>query len=373
MAPLVILQLSSSFMSKLPANSLVVGIRTSVWSHTRSGHTQQPDELKRQDKNTSAEDVSGRLATDARAHDAVTYYFVPPTSQIQRHHSSRSRVSSGKGRTLHESISTSHFDHEADVSLASGAGSEPEDSFNQSAEEEDGGYDSETAYELSTSSTSRMGGSDGRPGLDRRRSSNRTIRTLKRDRRPRVSSKASSKKRMSADGSDDASTTSAGPSSEGQTSRLRDLERDLDRRRQVQRWQVEREREQEVLERSKWETRMLHSYDREKLQALLERQAATTALCREINDIRSRLNPSLTQGNSLIALRRQSSNTRGRLTALEELVERDEGKVKHLRGELQNRREALARRRARLDFVRRQMAEDTTDLPGAHQELQVMR
>lgn len=108
------------------------------------------------------------------------------------------------------------------------------------SEDEDrqrGGYDSETTFELSAShshtSRSSSHSHTSRPSLSRRRSSSRTVRALKKDRRQKRSTSS-------------AASTPANAAH--------------------QQWLLDREREREVLERSKWETTMLGSYTWEALR-----------------------------------------------------------------------------------------------------------
>lgn len=113
------------------------------------------------------------------------------------------------------------------------------------------GYDSETAYELSHKN--RAGSpthqdTNRRPTLDRRRSSNRTLKAIKQDR---------SRRRSASRSQSNADATKSPPQTPSQSHAQ---------------WKLQREREKEVLERSKWETRMLASYSRQALHDIVDLQ-----------------------------------------------------------------------------------------------------
>lgn len=193
--------------------------------------------------------------TTARELDTLTYYLVPLAV---------ARKPSGKARR--ESLTGGIKEREEDQNDEEAGGSEPEvGGLSRQSPDEleiDEGYDSETAFELSSSASPRK---PGRPRLEHRTSSSRTVRALKKGRRKRTTSVTA-----------DSSATTDSPARKVGTRGSSELERkgsvsnklssEEERKRRIQSWQLEREREQEVLERSKRETRMLKSYKRDNLE-----------------------------------------------------------------------------------------------------------
>lgn len=360
-------QLSSPSAARLPPNSLILGLRSSVWSglSSREDHAEPTlDKVtaaaKPKDAPVEATKVAQqRLAAagrDHRARDAVTYFLVPATGSAP---ALTQPVSSDAESSQAQSAAAPRSEA-GDTSILNGASSEPEDGSDDSSSDEEGdtsvkdaGYDSETTFELSSSQSA----GSSRPGLDRRRSSSRTIRALKKGRRRRgtSSSKASA-------GVDEAASLHTRSSSSASSKALKPFgsplsKKEQDRRQQVQRWQLEREREREVLERSKWETRMLQGYDREQLRSIVETQVEVDAAVSEEREAREASNSALLDGAGVYALGRKGASTRGRLESLEEVLEEEKGKAKELKAKIKGRRESLARRRARLEVLHRQRAE----------------
>jgi hypothetical protein len=187
--------------------------------------------------------------------DTLTYYLVPMAV---------ARKPSGKARR--ESITGGIRERDEDQNDEEAGGSEPEvgGMGRQSPDEleADEGYDSETAFELSSSASPRK---PGRPRLEHRTSSSRTVRALKKGRRKRTSS-MTPEVPASTDSPAKKSSTRGSSELERKSSVSSKLSAEEERKRRIQSWQLEREREQEVLERSKRETRMLKSYKRDHLQ-----------------------------------------------------------------------------------------------------------
>lgn len=261
-----------------------------------------------------------------------------------------------------------------DNSILSGAASDPEEGSDTSSDEggesqRDTGYDSETTFELSSSlsASSQIGTSSAkagpsRPGLDRRRSSSRTIRAIKKGRRRKGTS--NSKAAVGTDVEEESLGQPTGDSSKGHArkhsatlSSSSASKKSQDRREQVQRWQLEREREKEVLERSKWETRMLQGYDREQLQTIVQGQSDVDATVREEQRARGKANQALLDETGVHALRRRGEHMRGGLSELQRTLEVESEGIKQLRHRIEEKKESLARRRARLDLLHRQRTE----------------
>lgn len=343
-------QLTSAYTRKLPPNSLIVGLRQSVLS---DGHQEPLQDQKKSDNTetsqrlnqvTAASQLSRRLA-NVKLDDTIDYYYIP-TSGATAAQSSHLPGRSGSSKLRSSRISTDDAAalSDPDVTFTS-TGSDVPDTDSESGGSEGGGhggYDSETTYELSGDTQT------ARPGLNRRRSSNRTIRALKRDR-----SRRGRKKNPFSPQAHEGSKATSSPS-EGK------VDAQSDRRRKLQRWQLEREREREVLERSKRETRMLHSYDSDALESLVREQIACSEQMETGHKERLATSRGLSRRDNTVTLGRRSSRAHLRLSSLEEQVDSEAANLKDLQLTLRERREALVKRKTRLELVKRQMQEEAS-------------
>ncbi|CAO1637334.1 unnamed protein product [Sympodiomycopsis kandeliae] len=281
--------LASRHFSRLPSNSLIIGMQT--YPHSSSSTTRSNDKSPMQ----------------------IRYYLVPSKQhRTTRQGSSKDRAIADEG-------------HDKNPMASMEAHSEGEDyessGSNSKSSDREGGYDSETALELSPSK---------RPGLQgRRRSSSRTIKNLNRDRR-RTSSTA-------------ANTNPA--SSSTHTSRE-------DKTRQ---WLLERERENQVLERSKWETRMLNSYDIQAFKEIISAQAEYTQEFSCLQGEKQEYAQMVQCPDGRFSLDRKRSHLQGRVETLTGIQEEEQNTIRTLRQRLASQKEELIRRRARLDFVKRSL------------------
>ncbi|PWN21977.1 hypothetical protein BCV69DRAFT_281884 [Microstroma glucosiphilum] len=369
--------LSSPVMRRLPANSLILGLRPSIWGSARipsedrtlkavagnllqdnaSGSGSGPLPGKSNGKITGRSVDPVELHVSAPELDSLTYYLVPQAVV---------RKASGKARR--ESLTSGIKERDESHDEDEGGGSDPEvGGLGRQSPDEldiDGGYDSETAFELSSSASPRK---PGRPRLEHRTSSSRTVRALKKGRRKRTSSMTPEVPAIT-----DSPAGKAGTRGSSELERKGSVSSKIsaedERKRRIQSWQLEREREQEVLERSKRETRMLKSYRRDDLykvlQLLLQDADESSSLARE-REAYGRL---LTATSGVPALTRRAFAIRGKLSAIEHTLSTQNDSIRQLRSTIAEKRDAFARRRARLDFVKRQLQSDTAKVQASQEE-----
>lgn len=340
-------QLESVFTRRLPTNTLIVGMSDTTWTESDFGEPAQSQEnnavrgltvyFSPHHQRSAAvssgvtREVSHRLRAGSRAHGPVSYYCVP-TRRLDGEEKARA----WGGLPL-----------DLDVTASSLTGSDREDarfSSDESQGGDRGGYDSETAYELTANTSLQC------PGVGRRRSSSHTVRVLKRNRQkkswPKTILKPDSPRHK--DSSDEVSFSVGS----------QDSQIDIARRHRVQQWQVERRREREVMEKSKRETRMLHSYDYKSLMSLLEQQVTAAELTDEVVQLRDSINGSLCRKRDAVSMGRRKEFIRGRCGAFAEQLDQKEAAINILRSAIDSIAEGIARRRARLEAARQALADD---------------
>lgn len=349
--------LSSSSLRSLPSNALIIGLRTSLWSDSHEQEKQDTIDESLDPKDSTALKRLSRRIRDHQSIEPLSYYLVPQP---------------GRGR------GSCRNDHgrSASVDADEAGGLDPENSRRRGKEAEDAGtedngadesgYQSETAFELLTSSSPRR-----RPGLQHRTSSSRTVKALQkgRQRKSSIKSRAPAVK----EGSKQSTSRQGRAGSDDEADNIADSETRR-RQKQVERWRLEREREKEVLERSKRETKMLTSYNLEKLSTMVEAQVAVSQELDALTQERAKRGQQLEDPQSLEALRRQVSSTRGRLASLDRLTEEESDRIRQTKAVIATKKEALARRRARLDFVKRELSQQqNVQKEQGHTEINALR
>ncbi|CAO1631522.1 unnamed protein product [Parajaminaea phylloscopi] len=334
---------------RLPRNAFVVGLRetTSAGDADKIPQGGPPVDdtstdlhsprIEASDNDSEAVRASRQLVrakADAQNHDAITYYLVPDFFE---------RGNGSQGRKARAMSLGSQATYEAISAMdTGGAISDPEEveaDSDQEAISGAGGYDSETSYELGADRITE------RPSLNRRRSSSWTIRALRRDRERRVNAStavASHPCGERHDEEDNPALSATGAQDGGSH-----------RRRLTQR-QSQRDREREVLERSKRETRMLRSYNAASLRSLLTEHITASTTTREGQQYRQQLNHYLWCSKSAAYLARREQYIRGQREKMQVALDREQEAIEDLRLSIRTRTTALVARKSHLAAAERE-------------------